>query len=71
MPWTVIKMLIPVNPIKEAEERLLREKTLINNFGFTYEEVQRMEMPVMNYLFKVLIEREKKRKFEEMKRKNG
>lgn len=63
-------MLTLVNPIKEAEDRIKREQIICNNFGFTQQEVNNMVTPIMNYLFGVLVKREKRRKFEEMRMKN-
>ena len=63
-------MLRLVNPIKEAEDRIKREQIISSNFNFTNGEIQNMSMPIMNYLFGVLVKRESKRKFEEMRMKN-
>ncbi len=63
-------MLSLVNPIKEAEDRIKREQILNNNFGFTDIEINKMPTSIMNYLFGVLVKRESRRKFEEMRMKN-
>lgn len=60
-----------INPVKEAEEIIRLETGLCNNFGFTTQEVQKLPHVFIKYLVTVLIKRQQKKKFEEMKRKNG
>jgi len=64
-------MLQPIKPVDEAEENILKENALMNNYSFERKEIIEMPLTIMNYLLKLLIKRQQLKKFEEMKLKNA